>query len=78
MKFFQTILAVFFALLTLCILLMFGTVFIAWLSGGGNVFLPGLGLVITAPLVLATLLILAIITFAVTLLIFKKMRKNLS
>ena len=70
MRYLLTILTVITALATVCILILFISVFIAWLGGGFNIVLPGLGLVIGAPLVLIVLFLTGAIMFSLTVLLF--------
>jgi hypothetical protein len=77
MKYLPIILSVFSALLTLGILTLFVTGFIAWLGGGFNIVLPGPGLVIGGAPVLIALLVTGIIMFAVTVLLARKIFRDL-
>jgi hypothetical protein len=77
MRYLLTILTVITALATVCILILFISVFIAWLGGGFNIVLPGLGLVIGAPLVLIVLFLTGAIMFSLTVLLFRTIYKPL-
>ena len=77
MKYFLTIFAFLSALATLCILILFIAVFIAWINGGGNVFLPGLGLIIAAPLILAVLFIIGVVMFSLTIFLVRRLYRPL-
>jgi hypothetical protein len=77
MKYFLTIITVVAALATVCILILFISVFIARLNGGFNIVLPGLGLVISAPLILISLFILGAILFSLTILLARMIFKPL-
>ena len=77
MKYFPTIFAVLFALLTACIFIAFILLFSQWTSGGFNIILPGLGLVVSGGLVLIVLLITGIITLALTVLLWRTISKPL-
>ena len=69
MKILLGILAAVSALATICIFILFVLVFIAWLQGGINFVFPGLGLVVTAPVILIALFIIGALTLSVTLLL---------
>ena len=77
MKYVLTILAVFSALATVCIFIAFVRLFIAWLGGGFNIILPGLGLVVSGGLVLIVLLITGIIMLSLTVLLWRTIYKPL-
>lgn len=77
MKYFLTILAAVFALLTACIFIGFIYLFIVWLGGNFNIVLPGLGLIISGSVVLAALFILALVMLALTVLLVRMIYKPL-
>ena len=77
MRYFLTIFAFISALVTLCILILFISIFGAWMNGGFNVFLPGLGLIISAPLILAVLFIIGIIMFSLTVFLARRIFRPL-
>jgi hypothetical protein len=75
MKYFPTIFAVLFALATVGIFIAFIRLFIAWLGGGFNILLPGLGLVVSGGLILVVLLITGIIMLSLTVLLWRTIYK---
>jgi hypothetical protein len=77
MKYFLTISAFLSALVTLGVLILFISVLIAWINGGGNVFLPGLGLIIAAPLILAVLFIIGVIMLSLTVFLARRISRPL-
>jgi hypothetical protein len=77
MKYLLGILAVVSALAAVCTFIVFIRVFIAWLGGGFNIVLPGLGLVISAPLILVMLFIVGLIMLALTFLLARMIYKPL-
>lgn len=77
MKYLLAILAVFSALLTLGIFILFISAFVAWLGGGFNVILPGLGLVISGGAVLIGILIIGLIMLSVTVLLARRIFRKL-
>ena len=77
MKYFLTILTALCALATVCVFVLFVSVFIMWLRAGFNVVLPGLGLVISAPLILVAIFITGAVLLAITLLLFRTIYKPL-
>ena len=77
MKYFLTIFTLLSALATVCIFIAFIWLFIAWLGGGFNIVLPGLGLVISGGLVLIVLLITGIITLSLAILLWRTIYKPL-
>jgi hypothetical protein len=77
MKYLLGIFTVLSALATVCILIAFISAFSAWRGGGFNIVLPGLGLVISAPLILITLFLLGLMMSAVTVLLFRTVYKPL-
>ncbi len=72
MKLLLTSLAAICGLTTLAVLILFVTVLFAWLNGGGNVLLPGLGLIIGAPLILLILFVVGAAMFFFTVLFIRK------
>lgn len=76
MKYFQIILAVFSALLTLAILVLFVLGFIAWLGGEFNIILPGLGLIISGSLILIALFALGLTMLAITVWLVRTIYKK--
>ena len=64
-------------LMSLVILLLFVLALAAWLSGGGNVFFPGLGLVVAMSVIVVLLLIMLIISVSVTVLLARVVFKRL-
>ncbi|GEM_PF-7114240 len=77
MKYLLGIFTILSALATVCILIAFIWVFMAWLGGGFNIVLPGLGLVISGSFVLAVLLILGLIMLALTVWLARRIYKPL-
>ena len=77
MKYLLGILAAVSALATVCFAIAFVYVFILWLGGNFNIILPGLGLVISGSVVLATLFILGLVMLALTILLFRAIYKPL-
>jgi hypothetical protein len=77
MKYLLTILAVVSVLAAARTFIAFISVFIAWLGGGFNIVLPGLGLVITAPLILVVLFIVGIIMLSLAVLLARMVYKPL-
>ena len=69
MKILIKILLVISALISLAIFLLFALALIGWLSGVDNVLFPGLGLVVSMPLVVVLLLIMLIISVSITILL---------
>jgi hypothetical protein len=77
MKYALTIFTVLSALLTACLLIALIRLFIAWTSGGFNIVLPGLGLIVSGGLVLAVFFIAAVIMLALTVWLFRAARPPL-
>lgn len=77
MRYLLMILAVFTGLATLGALAVFVLALIAWLKGGFNVVLPGLGLVVSGHFILIAFLIAAALLFAVTVLLARAISKGL-
>ena len=66
MKYLLAVIAVFSALLTVGVAALFVAALAAWLKGGFNVVLPGLGLVVSGTFVLAVLLVAGVGLFVLT------------
>jgi hypothetical protein len=64
------------ALISLTITILFLLALFAWISGGGNVLLPGLGLVIAMSAVVIFLLIVLIISLLITYLLYQAVFKK--
>lgn len=77
MKFLIKTLFVISALISLVVFLLFVLTFVAWLSGGGNVLFPGLGLVVAMGAIVVLLSIMLIISVAVTILLARVVFGNL-
>lgn len=67
MKYLLGILAAVFALATVGVFILFVRVFTAWLEKGVNLLVPGLGLVVSGPIVPAGLFIVGAILLALTM-----------
>lgn len=57
--------------ISLIITILFLLTLFAWISGGGNVLLPGLGLVITMGAVVIFLLFVLILSLSITYLLYQ-------
>lgn len=77
MKYLIKALLIIFALQSLVILILFILALAAWFGGVGNVFFPGLGLVVAMSAVVVLLLIMLIISVAVTVLLARVVFKRL-
>lgn len=77
MKYFIKALLVISALTSLAILLLFVLALVAWLNGGGNVLLPGVGLIVTMSAIVVMLLIMLIISISITILLARTVFKRL-
>ena len=64
--------AVILAAISLGIFILLLIVYSAWLNGGFNVLIPGLGLIVSAPLILA---VLAAVEIFISLLLFFVVRR---
>ncbi len=64
-------------LISLILFALFAISFVAWINGGGNVLLPGLGLVIAMSLIVVVLFIISVMSFSVTFLLYKFAFKTL-
>lgn len=65
------------ALISFTILLLFVLAFVAWLSGGGNVLFPGLGLIVAMWVIVVLLFIMLVISISVTILLAQVVFKRL-
>lgn len=66
--------AVILAAISLGIFILFLIVYSAWLDGGFNVLIPGLGLIVSAPLILAVLAAVEIFTSLLLFLVARRLR----
>jgi hypothetical protein len=77
MKVLLTFFAIFFGFMTAAIWILFAFEFVAWQNGGGNVLLSGLGVIISAPLVLVVLFITGAVSLVFTIMFDRKIYKRL-
>lgn len=77
MKYLLKALLAIFVLKSLVILILFILAFVAWLSGGGNVLFPGLGLVVAMSVIVFLLFIMLIISVSITALLARVVFKGL-
>ena len=64
------------ALISFLILLLFVLSLIVWLSSGGNVLFPGLGLIVAMGAIVILLLMMLLISFVITFLLYKITFRN--
>jgi hypothetical protein len=76
MNFLLKILSDISAVISLLVLILFVVSLIVWMSGGGNVLFPGLGIIVSMGAIVVLLLITLIISFAITFLLYKTAFKN--
>jgi len=65
------------AIISLTIFALFALSVIAWINGGGDVLFPGLGLIVAMGVIVIALLIMTILSFLITFLIYKFAFKKL-
>lgn len=57
--------------MTLIMFALFVMLLISWVSGGGNVLFPGLGLIVTISMVVIAFFIMTVLSAAITFLLYK-------